>query len=50
MVVFKVPDESGLGMAGDLEPLGLDFGETCSGLRIGSFIMFIVNHFKCLFV
>ena len=44
IVVFNVPDESGLGIAGDLDPRGLDFGETCSGLRIGSFMMFIFRH------
>ena len=44
IVVFNVPDESGLGIAGDLDPRGLDFGETCSGLRIGSFMMFIFSH------
>ena len=44
IVVFNVPDESGRGIAGDLDPRGLDFGETCSGLRIGSFMMFIFSH------
>ena len=48
MVVFSVPDESGLGIAGDLEPRGLDLGETCSGLRIGSFMTFIFHHFPII--
>lgn len=34
MVVFNVPVESCLGITGDLEPLGLDLGENCSGRRI----------------
>lgn len=42
IVVFNVPVESGRGYAGDIEPLGLDFGDICSGLRIWSFMIFIV--------
>lgn len=42
MVVFSVPVESCLGMTGDLEPRGLDFGENCSGLRIISSLRFIL--------
>ena len=36
IVVLSVPVESCLGMTGDLEPLGLDLGENCSGRRIRS--------------
>lgn len=42
MVVFRVPVESCRGQAGDREPLGLDLGEFCSGLRTTSDIMFII--------
>ena len=42
MVVLSVPVESCLGMTGDLEPLGLDLGENCSGRRIISSFRFIL--------